>query len=369
MRFLIIFLFLFSPAYSFEQNLLLNGDFEEENICTEYKVNCAPEAWICNSDAFNNYFRDDRRAHSGSHFMTIEAGFSFKPFQRTYIRSPLLCGLRKGHQYRLEFFVKSRHQILDSIGVIFTSFDFLFGQKKLQNLTPSLFIKAAKGSFAKDSSWQKVSMDYTAKGDEAFIAIANFSRKDIRGETGIPMEKHFFVFLDDFSLTPLDIHEHLCTGWEANKQAIYEQDERHEYLRQLIRLHKDDPPLVVHPPTTLSVIDTLVLPDVLFASGKADLQKQSNSMLDNFCKKLIGKKIDSIVVEGHTDNTGTAPVNEKLSIDRANAVQAAIRQRLSSLQTGIITRGWADKKPLADNSTPAGRQTNRRVEMFVYTRE
>jgi outer membrane protein OmpA-like peptidoglycan-associated protein len=369
LRFFVIFLFLFCPAYSFGQNLLLNGDFEEENICTEYKVNCAPEAWICNSDGFNNYFRDDRRAHSGSHFMAIEAGFSFKPFQRTYIRSPLLCGLRKGHQYRLEFFVRSRHSILDSIGVIFTSFDFLFGQKRLQNLSPSLFIKSAKGSFVKDSTWQKVSIDYTAKGDESFITIANFSRKDINSETGIPMEKHFFVFLDDFSLMPLDPHEHLCAGWEANKQSIYDQDERHEYLRQLIRLHKDNPPLVVHPPTIISVIDTLVVPDVLFASGKADLQKQSYSMLDDFCKKLSGKKIDSIVVEGHTDNIGTLAMNEKLSLDRANAVQVAIRQRLTSLRSAIITRGWADRKPLADNSTAAGRQENRRVEMFVYTRE
>ena len=82
--------------YSFSQNLLLNGGFEEENICTEYKMNCAPEAWLVNDDVFNNYFKDASRAYQGSHCMSIEAGRDRKTFKRTFIRAQLLCGLRKG---------------------------------------------------------------------------------------------------------------------------------------------------------------------------------------------------------------------------------------------------------------------------------
>ena len=51
--------------FFFSQSLLLNGNFEEENICTEYKVNCAPEAWLTNDDVFNNYFKDADRAYQG----------------------------------------------------------------------------------------------------------------------------------------------------------------------------------------------------------------------------------------------------------------------------------------------------------------
>ncbi|MEI9808652.1 MAG: hypothetical protein WDO16_12770 [Bacteroidota bacterium] len=40
--------------------MLANGDFEEENICTEYKVNCAPEAWIANKDGFSTYLKTRR---------------------------------------------------------------------------------------------------------------------------------------------------------------------------------------------------------------------------------------------------------------------------------------------------------------------
>jgi len=370
MRFLFIFSLVLLSSVSFSQNLLANGGFEEENICMEYRVNCAPEAWISSGDGFPNYFKNAQRAYKGEHCVAIEAGFSYKSFQRTFVRSRLICGLRKDHQYKLEFYIKSFHEILDSIGVLFTSFDFLFGQKKLQNVVPSFFVRPVKGSFDKDSSWQKVSMTFTARGDESFISIANFSRRDVNGSTNIPMEKHFFVLIDEISLTPLSRREGLCEGWQKNKQDIYDQDERHEFLRQSIRQNKSDPPTVlVRPFTSLEVTDTLIIPDVLFATAKSELQKDGYRMLDSVCNKLRTKRIDSVVVEGHTDNTGTVQMNEQLAVDRALSVEYAIRQRLRSPLLFIITRGWADRKPIADNGNATGRQLNRRVEVYVYTKE
>lgn len=347
-----------------------NGDFEEENICTEYSVACAPEGWITSSDGFSNYFKNPKRAYKGDHCLAIDAGFSYKSYRRTFVRSRLVCGLRKGHQYKLEFYVKSPHDILDSIGVIFTSFDFLYGQRKLQHIPPSFFIKPASGTFKKDSSWQRVVINFIANGDESFLSIANFSRRDINGSTNIPMEKHFFVFIDNISLVPLNKREGMCEGWQKNRQDIYAQNERHQFLRQNIRENKDDPPTVlVRPFTSLEVTDTLIIPDVLFATAKSDLQRDGQLMLDSVCDKLKSKRIDSIVVEGHTDNVGSFQLNEQLAIDRALSVETAIRQRLVSPLLFIITRGWADRKPVADNNTPAGRQLNRRVEMYVYTKE
>jgi outer membrane protein OmpA-like peptidoglycan-associated protein len=370
MRYLFILSLLLTSSLSFSQNLLVNGGFEEENICTEYGVNCSPEGWISSGDAFNIYFKTPARAFKGAHCVAIAAGFSYKPFQRTFIRTKLVCGLRKGHQYRIEFYLKSPHEILDSIGVLFTSFDFLFGQKKLQHLTPNFFATPASGTFAKDSSWQKMSIIYTARGDEAFLSIANFSRHDINGATNIPMEKHFLIYVDEVSLVPLSRKESLCEGWQRNRQGIYEQDERHEFLRQSIRVNKNDPPTVlVRPFTTLIVADTLVIPDVLFATAKSELRRDGFAMLDSVCDKLRSKKIDSIVVEGHTDNTGTIQFNEQLAWDRAWSVESAIKERLRLKIYSIITRGWADKRPAGDNNTPAGRQLNRRVEIYIYTKE
>lgn len=362
------FLFLCVSSCCISQNLLANSDFEEENICTEYKVNCAPEAWIANKDGFSTYFKDTGGAYSGLHYLAIEVGHASKNYQRTFSRTRLLCGLRKDHLYKVELYVKSPYAILDSVGILFTSFDFLFGKKKLQNILPSLFLKPVNAPFTTADTWQKVSMNYLATGEEAFLSIASFSRRDIK-EAPNDKDGHLFIFADDISLTPLDPREHLCREALANKEEIYMQDERHEMLRQQIRQNNDDPPLVVIQPTAMSRIDTLLLPDMLFASGKADLYKSSYAVIEDFCRRLTGKNIDSIVVEGHTDNRGQPAANKKLSGDRASVVKEVVSQRFSRLQSLIIARGLADKKPVGNNNSALGRQQNRRVELFVYTRE
>ncbi|MBL7743454.1 MAG: OmpA family protein [Chitinophagaceae bacterium] len=369
MRYLPVVYFLLLPVEVFSQNLLANGDFEEENICTEYKVNCSPEAWVTNKDGFSTYINDPGSAYCGKRYLAIEVGHTTKNFQRTFYRTRMLCGLRKDHHYRLEFYIRSPYSVLDSMGVIFSPYDFLFSKKKLQNLIPTMFIRPANGSFAADSNWQKVSMDYVATGDESFMTIASFCRRDIKGEKPNAAGGHFFVFIDDISLTPQDVHEQLCKEAQGNKESIYEQDERHEFLRQKIRQNNDNPPAVVIPSTRMLIIDTLVLPDMLFASGRAELQKGSFKVLDDFFGKLAGKMIDSIVVEGHTDNTGTLSTNEKLSEERARSVRDVIKQEPGLSKLAIIIRGWADKRPVAANTTAAGRQRNRRVELFVYANE
>ena len=102
MRFLIFFVCFF-PAYVFAQNLLVNPGFEEENICSEYKMDCAPEGWIYSVPSFIYYFKDPKLAHEGSRFISLVAGHSEKPYYRTFVRSRLLCALQKGKNYRLEF--------------------------------------------------------------------------------------------------------------------------------------------------------------------------------------------------------------------------------------------------------------------------
>ena len=106
------------------QNLLVNGGFEDENICTEYEKHCAPEAWIATSLYYNYYFSEPLKylvkAHEGTHYAGLAAGSLGMQGIRNFIRTRLLCGLQKGHQYKLEMYVFSLHPILDSIGVYFS---------------------------------------------------------------------------------------------------------------------------------------------------------------------------------------------------------------------------------------------------------
>lgn len=357
----------------FSQNLLVNGGFEEENICTEYKVNCAPEGWISTSNGFSNYFKEGIRAYNGTHCMAVEAGRTRNKYQRTYIRSQLLCRLRKGNRYRLEFQVKSPHYILDSLGVYFTNYDFLFEKKLPHRIIPSVFVRDAGNRFARgDTTWQNVIVDFTATGQENYITIGNFSKRDINGETGIYMENRFFIFIDDVSLQPAHPGEKICADWLTSREKIYDQNERHEYLQRYVRYYRNYNKLPESPKlgvTKIIVIDTLVIPDVLFAFDKSSLQKHSYELLDSFCTHIRGRQIDSIVVEGHTDSIGGTTYNERLSQERSQTVRDYFVSSCG-LKASIITlRGRGALMPVATNKSPAGRQLNRRVEILLYIRE
>lgn len=370
MRFLVGPLFLLLPFLCLSQGLLINGDFEEENICSEYKVNCAPEAWLTDDDVFNNYYKDPYYAYHGSHCMSIIAGYAGKTSKRTFIRSRLLCGLRKGSQYKVEFFIRSQHPILDSVGVYFSSNDLLFDRRSLQAIQPSVYLGDINKQFKKDDSWQQVTFIYTAKGDESFIVIGNFSKKDISGETGLPMENRFFVFVDMISLVPLNPKENLCDDWRANMEEIYDEDERHDFLKKKIFFGRNrSPQPVVLTPNTITRVDTLVLQEILFETGKADLHKESYLLLDSFSSHAYGRRVDSVVVEGHTDSRGTEEMNNRLSAARVQTVLNYFASRTFVKPNRVFARAWGESRPVGSNRTPQGRQRNRRVVVFLYIKE
>lgn len=358
---------LLCPMLCPAQDLLVNNSFEEENICSEYKVNCAPEGWIYTVPSFIYYFRDQKNAHSGTHYVALIAGHARMSNFRTFVRSQLLCGLRKGNRYKLEFFIRSPHSILDSIGIFFTPYDFLFEKQAYRRITPSVYLAdGVKKPVSGDTNWQKVEIIYQATGKEAFITLGNFSKRDITGPTNIDKENNFFVLFDDIHFVPLDPNENLCSDWQSRKEDIYDQDERHEYLaREIMEYRRRDEQEVQLPLTQVHRIDTMTIQDILFASGKAQLQQ--TGYLDSLYQRFANVKIDSIVVEGHADSTGTLQANLKLSKDRAQSVADYLKNKLPEVL--YITRSWGDQKPVADNETPAGRRKNRRVELYIYIRE
>ena len=68
---------------------------------------------------------------------------------------------------------------------------------------------------------------------------------------------------------------------------------------------------------------------------------------------------------GHTDSTGSANLNQRLSVNRANSVLNYLASRgITSDRMTSEGRGFND--PIADNSTPEGRAQNRRVEVYLY---
>ncbi len=108
--------------------------------------------------------------------------------------------------------------------------------------------------------------------------------------------------------------------------------------------------------------------DILFATGKYDLNASSKNSLSQFATQLINDPNTDVQIYGHTDNTGSRATNEKLSLNRANAVRNYLNN-CGVPTSRITTQGLAYDYPVADNSTAAGRAQNRRVEVYISANE
>jgi outer membrane protein OmpA-like peptidoglycan-associated protein len=107
---------------------------------------------------------------------------------------------------------------------------------------------------------------------------------------------------------------------------------------------------------------------ILFDTGKSILKPASQTDLTEFAKVLKEYKETDLVIEGHTDNTGKKETNKKLSVARADAVISFLESQ--GVERARLTgKGYADEQPVGDNSTDAGRQANRRVQIQIAANE
>jgi outer membrane protein OmpA-like peptidoglycan-associated protein len=107
---------------------------------------------------------------------------------------------------------------------------------------------------------------------------------------------------------------------------------------------------------------------LLFAVDRADLQPQAQENLVKLTRILQKYDDTNILVEGHTDATGTEDYNMDLSLRRSSSVatflaaQGVERGRLSAV-------GYGELQPVATNETTDGRQLNRRVEVAIWAND
>ena len=114
----------------------------------------------------------------------------------------------------------------------------------------------------------------------------------------------------------------------------------------------------------VAVGNTITLTNIFFDLGKATLRMESNAELDRLVKLMNDAPKLKIEIAGHTDNTGSAIMNENLSQQRANAVVAYLVSKGINLAR-LTAKGYGSKKPVATNETEAGRQQNRRTEFKI----
>lgn len=107
---------------------------------------------------------------------------------------------------------------------------------------------------------------------------------------------------------------------------------------------------------------------ILFEVDKSALQPAAKSNLEKLAEILNKYEETEIVIEGHTDATGSEDHNMDLSIRRAQSVSSHL-----SVNNVMVTRfnvvGYGEAQPIADNETSIGRQNNRRVEIAIFAND
>ncbi len=109
--------------------------------------------------------------------------------------------------------------------------------------------------------------------------------------------------------------------------------------------------------------------DVKFDFDKARVRDESYDDIKNLADFMKQYPRTSTVVEGHTDSVGTDTYNQGLSERRANAVRDVLVNQYGIETDRVATVGYGESRPVADNSTDAGRAINRRVEAAVEARQ
>jgi len=165
--------------------------------------------------------------------------------------------------------------------------------------------------------WQRVSCTFTAKGGEKYIAICSDVTPENRRGNGT-----IAFFIDDVSVT------------EVRDTFIIEPDK------------------------------PLVLKNIVFATGKAELLPESFPELDKLLKYLQNTPAVNLEISGHTDNVGNAASNLTLSQNRAESVRKYLTDKGIAADR-LTAKGYGDVQPTESNDTAASRAANRRVEVKI----
>src|ERR1700692_1699365 len=108
----------------------------------------------------------------------------------------------------------------------------------------------------------------------------------------------------------------------------------------------------------------MTLGDVVFDTGRAELNLGAGRKLDQLAQFLNEHKDRRVQIDGFTDSVGTDAYNEQLSRRRADAVKSALLSRGVDASR-IGTEGYGKAYPVANNNDSGGRQLNRRVEVVI----
>lgn len=355
---LLTFWFLFTAELSSAQNLIRNSGFDSFTTYTDSNNHLIyqPEYWFhknipdhpiyystdryLNSSLPNSFHPDAALIKQGSKQNYISV-LILPTTQRAYTSfdKPLL----KGQRYTLSVDVKAINQstYLSDLLVGFTdgingSMDSCLYQVRLP-IPDSLCNDSLYGR------WITLSADYTAHGNEQVLVVCSGTPADYMKIVNSNLDKYRIrlyqrprlkYFVDNVILTPI----------ERSKDSLF--------VAEL---------------DSLDIGESIVLHNIYFNFDRYELLSESFAVLDRVAAYLDKHSAVQLLISGHTDNVGSDEYNNALSDNRAKAVVDYLTAK-GIAKERLQWEGLGSTFPIESNSTEAGRQVNRRIEMKVIKR-
>jgi outer membrane protein OmpA-like peptidoglycan-associated protein len=275
---------------------------------------------------------------------------------REYAMVELRDSLVKGQKYYFQMhaaWAKGCKFSSNGLGVALTNHKIMVEtDSNLDSLMP--LVHFDKILNADSTIWHKLSKTFEAQGGEKYLIIGNFfdnkhtktkqesSYKDYQGDA---VKEMSYYFVDDVILMDNETFLKQVSALNfAPLDTLAYADAPLEELNQEKLVQKK-----------------VILENILFPVNQSKLLPASQKTLNVLFKKLNENKNLNVLIIGHTDNQGNAAHNEKLSLDRANAVKDFLVQK-GIENSRIRTEGYGDRQPLMSNETEEGKMKNRRVE-------
>ncbi len=107
--------------------------------------------------------------------------------------------------------------------------------------------------------------------------------------------------------------------------------------------------------------------NILFASGRSEVKPLYYREIKKLADFLNDTDGSTVIIEGHTDNVGSAESNKALSLDRASAIQNVLVNSFRINSDRVSAVGHGADKPIASNASSSGRSQNRRVVAEVFS--
>jgi outer membrane protein OmpA-like peptidoglycan-associated protein len=237
---------------------------------------------------------------------------------------------------------------IDQLGVCFMNGKTGYNSADVITDQEPVYIKIEKEVGRDIQQWHRISTTYRAQGGEMYLLIGSFAIHKV-GKTKFKAPKGVKTRINQ------------TTG----RDAYY-------YVDDVSLVEIESPPLPDTLKTELKSVDTLpsdkplVFRNVLFQVNRSEFLESSYPELDALAQYLEKHPYVSIIISGHTDNSGNEKKNKKLSEGRAKSVSDyLIKNKID--KSRVSFKGYGSSKPIASNETEEGKQQNRRVE-FVITK-